>query len=228
MSHGLVLADGSRTLSKAYARYLIECCQRFLAVEGRLPAAHRPAHRRAAALVREALQRGDKQVLSCFAAPAVGTPLQCLALRDELPAFAARIDAAAAAIVPHLLLEMALRRLIPDGASVLWEHGAPRLGSLAIGGELVPPARATALRFTASHCAAIDGAAELARLPLDPEAMRRAVRDGSAGFRFERCCWRSGDVAQLTAVDHNPIAAFEAHPDKAGNHVDLGGRTPEA
>jgi HEXXH motif-containing protein len=31
-------------------------------------------------------------------------------------------------------------------------------------------------------------------------------------------------VSRFATVDHNPIAAFEAHPDKAGNHIDLGGR----
>ncbi len=224
---GLVLpnepADETRALAVAYTRYRASCCQRFLGVASELPAELRPTHARIAALVRQTLLRGQRPLLACFAAPTVGTPLQCVELRDELPAFQARIDKAAAGMIPHLLLEMALRQLIPDGQSILWEHDAPRLATLAIGGELIPPAGATGLRFSASHVAAIDGGVELARLPVSPEAMRRALAADPRGFRFEQRYWRTGKVSSFASIDHNPIAAFEAHPDKAGNHIDLGG-----
>jgi len=227
--HGLVLADpdtdDTRALARAYTRYLAACCQRFLALEPELPDRLRAAHRRVAALVRQALAHSQRPMLRCFAAPAVGTPLQCLALRNEIEAFRDRIDERAAEMMPHLLLEMALRRLIPDGQSVLWEHGAPSLASLAIGGAVVPPAGSTGLRFSASHLAAVSGATECARLPTHPEAMHHALGEDTCGFRFEQRSWRIGRVSCLSTLDHNPIAAFEAHPDKAGNHIDLGGRT---
>jgi len=35
--------------------------------------------------------------------------------------------------MPHLLFEMALRGLIDDAEAFVWEHGAPRLASLAVG-----------------------------------------------------------------------------------------------
>jgi HEXXH motif-containing protein len=228
--HGLVLpdepVDERRALARAYSRYLVRCCQDFLACAPRLPAALRSTHAQVVALLREALRDNQRGMLNCFASPTVATPLQCLALRDELPAFQARIDAAGATMLPHLLLEMALRRLIPPGQSLLWEHGAPRLASLTIGGELVPPAGATALRISASHLAAIDGPTELARVALDREAIA-ALGDGGPGFRFARRFTRVGKVASFATRDENPIAAFEAHPDKAGNHVDLGGRSDE-
>jgi HEXXH motif-containing protein len=225
---GLVLPEeaegGTRALARAYSRYLVTSCQQFLALAPRLPTALRNAHARVAIVVGEALQRDHRPMLSCFGAPMVGTPLQCIPLRNDLEAFRQRIDQAAAEMMPHLLFEMALRRLIPAQHSVLWEHGAPRLASLAIGGELIPPVEATGLRFSASHIAALGGAAELARLPLDREAMQRALDGTESGFRFERRFLRTGRVAHFATIDHNPIAAFEAHPDKAGNHVDLGGR----
>jgi HEXXH motif-containing protein len=229
--HGLAIpqepVDERRAVAVAYARYLAICCQRFLAVESDLPTALRRAHGGLATLVRQALRHSQSQMLGCFASPAVGTPLQCLALRHDLPAFQTRIDNAVAALMPHLLLEMALRRLIPDGQSVLWEHGAPSLTSLAIDGELIPPAGATGLRFSASHVAAIGGGTELARLPVDRQAMQHAGVEATGGFHFERRCWRTGRVARFALVDHNPIAAFEAHPEKAGNHIDLGGHSRE-
>ena len=165
-----------------------------------------------------------RQCSSCFASPAVGTPLDCLELRDELPRFRARIERGAADMIPNLLLEMGLRELIPAGRSLLWEHGAPPLVSLALGGELIAPAAASGLRFSASHVAALAGDAELARLPLRREALSSALRDDSSGFRFVRCYSRVGKIACFATVDHNPLAEFEAHPDKLGNHVDLGDR----
>ena len=225
--HGLVLppdpADETHALRTAYARYLAAACQQFLVAGDALAVALRPGHARAAALVRESLGRSQWPTLTCFASPMVGTPLQCLGLRDDLSLFAPRIDAAGAAIVPHVLLELALRGLIPDGQSLLWE-GAPPIASIAIGGRLTAPDGATGLRFSRSHVAAVAGDAEVARLPLERAALAQALATDAGGFAFDRCFHRIGTASHLATVDHNPIAAFEAHPDKAGNHVDLGGR----
>src|SRR5262245_27270039 len=110
---GLVLPsepeDDRHALARAYARYLADCAHRFLTIAPELPAAVSSIHVRVAALVRQALQRNQRAMLSCFASPMVGTPLQCVALRHDLEDFRARIDAAALAIMPHLLLEMGLR-----------------------------------------------------------------------------------------------------------------------
>ena len=228
---GLVLpqepVDETRALAWSYARYLALCCQRFLALEAELPDALHAVHRHIAALVRDALRRNQRAMLACFASPAVGTAIQCSALRHQLPDFRDRIEAATAVMLPHLLFEMALRRLVPDGASVLWEHGAPPLAALAIGGQLIAPSGATGLRLSHSHLTAVNGRVELARLALERTAMRRALGEDGSGFRWEQCFRRIGAVAHLATVDHNPIAAFEAHPDKAGNHIDLGGHAAD-
>jgi HEXXH motif-containing protein len=228
---GLVLpgepVDDGHALARAYARYLAICCQRFLTIASHLPSALRAAHARVVALVAEVPAQRRRALLGCFASPPVGTALQCLQLRDELPEFRTRIDAAAAEMIPHLLLEMALRQLIPGGQSVLWEHGAPRLMSRAIGGELVPPPDATGLRFSASHIAAVRGGEELARLPVTRAGLSAASDGTAGGFRLERSFRRIGDLAYFATIDRNPIAAFEAHPEKGGNHVDLGDRGEE-
>jgi len=229
---GLVLPpdplDEARTVARAYTRYLAACCQRFLAAAPALPEALRPTHAAIAARLRAALDReAHAAVLSCFTSPAVSTPLQCLALRDDLPEFAARIDAAAAALLPHLLFEMALHGLLEAGDSLVWPHSAPPLASHAIAGELQPPPGASGWRFAASHLTALAGADELERLPIERTAMSAALVDEACGFRYEPRWFRIADVSHLATADHNPIAAFEAHPDKAGNHVDLGEREVE-
>lgn len=226
---GLVLPrepeDDLRALNRTYTRYLAGCCRRFLALRSRLDPALRPGYERIAALVKEALSRRPRPMLSCFASPMVGTPLRCLELRDHLEAFRSRIDEAGTEMLPQLLLEMALRRLIPDGVAVVWEHGAPPLASIALGGELVPPEGATGLRFSAGHLAALGAGCELARVPTGAGEMRRALAGEKCGFRFERCFHPVGRVTHFATIDRNPIAAFEAHPEKAGNHVDLGSRS---
>jgi HEXXH motif-containing protein len=229
--HGLVLCEGptrdTRGLQAAYARYLAGCCHRFQTIGPELPSNLRRAHPRIAEVVRQALGKDPRQVLNCFASPTVGTPLRCLRLRSDLPSFRAGIEDTAALMMPHLLLEMGLRRLITEGETVIWEQGAPRLASLAIGGEIIPPEGATALEFSATHVAALGGGIELARLPLDRDAMQGAFAEKSGGFRFQRRYRRLGKVTHFATLDHNPVAEFDTHPDKAGNPVDLGGRSEE-
>jgi HEXXH motif-containing protein len=228
--HDLVLcedaAGDARAFRGAYARYLATCCREFLALGGALPTALRGAHGRAGDLVRRALAKDEGRLLHCFASPAVGAPLRCLALREELSAFRARIDDAVAAMMPHLLFEMALCGLIDDVDAFTWEHGVPRLASLTIGGEVVPPEHADGLVFSATRIVAVANGAELARLPLDPDGMRTACA-APGGFRFERRYHPLADIAYFATVDHNPIAAFETHPNKSGNPVDLGDRPEE-
>lgn len=225
--HHLVLCEGppgdARALQVAYARYLASCCRDFLTLGRELPAALRDAHGRLVDLVRRALATDERRLLNCFASPTVGTPLRCLHLRDDLPGFRTRIDEAVAAMMPHLLFEMGLRGLIADGDVFIWEHGAPRLGSLAIGGEVVAPEGASGFVFSATSVTAVAGRVEVGRLPLDRGGMR-TVCEEPGGFRFESHYRRLGKVTHFATVDHNPIAAFETHPDKSGNPVDLGGR----
>ena len=226
----LVLCDGPAgdggAFRGAYARYLASCCREFLALGSELPTALRGAHGRVVDLVHRALAMDEAQLLHCFASPTVGTPLCCLRLRDELPEFRARIDDAVAAMMPHLLFEIALRGLIGDGDAVVWQHGAPRLASLAVGGEVVPPEGASGLVFSAERVAAVAGGTEIAHLPLDPDGMRTGC-EARGGFRFERPYHPVGNVTHFATVDHNPIAAFETHPSKSGNPVDLGDRPEE-
>ena len=219
--------DDASAVRSAYGRYLATCCREFLTLGPEIPAALRAAHAGVAERVRRALSIDERQLLHCFASPAVGTPLRCARLRDELPGFEARIDAAVTGMLTHLLWEMALRGLIDDADAFVWEHGAPRLASLAIGGELTPPDAARGLTFAANHITAIAGGTEVARLPLDPDGMRSAC-EAPGGFRFARCYHALvDDVTHFATVDHNPIAAFETHPNKDGNPVGLGDRPEE-
>lgn len=229
--HGLVLPsepiDETRALTTAYHHYLATACRHFLTIEEQVPPSMRSIYKHLAILVRQALTDSPRQMIACFQSPIISTPLQCIELRDHLEPFRARIDAATSEMLAHLLLEMSLRRLIPQGHSLVWEHASPRLASMALGGEILAPSGSTGLRFSSSHVTAICDNRELARLPTEPAELGRALAEDRGEFRFEKRFWRTGKVTRFTTLDHNPIAAFEAHPDKAGNHVDLGGHPEE-
>jgi HEXXH motif-containing protein len=220
---GLVLPPAdARPLAPLFARYLARCHEAFHHLGPRLPHVQRATHQRVLTALQLAFARNPRAVSACFASPTVGTALQCLGLREALPAFRARIDHAASLAVPHLLLELALRGLLPTGEPLDWPHGAPALASLSLGVALTPPAGATGLRFVTGALVALEGGAARAAVRFEGG---RVIAD--EGFTQARVYRPVGGVTRLARVDHNPVAEFEAHPDKTGNHVGLGDRSED-
>jgi HEXXH motif-containing protein len=209
--HGLVLPrPDAAPIPALLARHLAATAGAFLAAGERLPPALRPAHAALARAVSRALRADRRAALACFASPTVATPIRCLPLAAAEPRFAARISDAAARMLPHLALELALRRLLDGGFT--WEAPIARLASPALGVALHPPA--APLHFSSGRLAA--GAASI---DLDPPAL-------AAGGPFRPApAWIPVGPSRLALSDDNPIADLEAHPDKAGNAFDLGGRT---
>jgi hypothetical protein len=125
--HGLVLTEGDcRALAAAYVRYLAAGYEQFLVAGPELPRALHSTWTVVAGLARRAFEQDPRGILSCFASPAVGTPFRCLKLRADLEDFRTRIDDEGSAMLPHLLLEMAMRALLPEEEQVDWEFSAPR------------------------------------------------------------------------------------------------------
>lgn len=216
--------DGDpRAFRTLYGQYLAGCVREFMNLGPHLSTALHGPYARLIDLANRATAIDDRFLLHCFASPTVATPMHCLALAERLPEFRTRIADAAATMIPNLFFEMALHGLLEASESWMCPEGPPRLTSLALGGAIVPPEAATKLVFSATAVIAVTRNAELAQLPLDADGMRAACA-APDGFRFEPCYHPIGDVTHLATVDHNPIAAFEAHPNKSGNTVDLGGR----
>jgi HEXXH motif-containing protein len=116
-----------------------------------------------------------------------------------------------------------VRRLLP--ATIDWPE-TPHLCSLTLDSSIDAPEDACTLRFGAGTLAALGAGGEvLGEVTLTPDGLRGA-ESGSA-FRIGRPYRRLGRVTRLALENHNPIAEFEAHPDKAGNAIDLGGRSVE-
>lgn len=119
------------------------------------------------------------------------------------PICAGRLDAG----IPQLLLELARRRAI--GREGIWWPGPI--------GALVSPPRGVVRRFDPPLVGALfsDGEVEVAAgVPWDEGGERAFLPLRGGGW--------------LALHDNNPLAMTEAHPDKEGNALSLGGRTAEA
>ena len=120
--------------------------------------------------------------------------------------------------VPTFLL--ALARRLPRGAleeTLLWDRPLARLPDRE-GGRVLdfdPPARGMVLNGSGAELR--DDRGGIVDL-LDPVEAEEDVFHPLPGLGPAGPC--------LATVDSNPLAMLEEHPDKAGNAVDLGGRTP--
>jgi len=192
-------------LGERYARHLLSTARDYLQLAPSLGERHVPIAR----AVARAVARRPKDALACFASPTVATPIRCAPLAADLPAHADRIARSLDALGPHLLFELSLRSLFLDGETVDWPDPVEALRSPSLGLSLVPPPGP--LRFSSG---AVDGEGG-ARFTLDGE--RR-------GFAVSPSWLPLAGVTRLALADENPLASLEAHPDKTGNALDLGGR----
>lgn len=152
--------------------------------------------------LRTAVQADKALLPELLKSPDLLTPLLCL------EAGLLSRPAALAAVVPSLLAALVARRRLPQ--ALVWEGPVQRviLGDRAF--LLDPPGNALA---------AFPGGVEIeetsGRISLESLPATRFVHPLVEGLH-------------LATVDSNPLAMAEAHPDKQGNALDLGGRAVEA
>lgn len=201
--------------------YVKQTVRLFLRAGATLEARERPAHQRLAALVSKALAAAPAPLLNCFFVPTVGAPIHCYANRERWPELGAAIGAAFQNAQAHLLLEMAIRDLIPAGESFDWDCGAPRLLSPSIGASLSPSADATGWRFTANGVSVLGGQGDGSFLRLSAQSLTRG-RKAVQGLRTELIYVPLPGDVRLALADINPIAETETHPAKSGSVLNLG------
>ena len=105
-----------------------------------------------------------------------------------------------------LLAELAMEGALPT--SIRWDDRAPmtHLVSSPHRVHQALPTCAEGFEFSAGRCRAIGSTPPELPLPTEPSESFLAIDDG----------------VMLCLADTNPISDFEAHPDKDGNHLDLG------
>lgn len=173
------------------------------------------------AVLREVLALGPGVVASLVRRPTIGAPLRCLRSEPD-PARAATL---VAEVVAGVLVDLALAGSLPR--PVRLDRFPRRILSLPARLALTLPADAIALRVEPERVVverawAAPCALDLARLRAAPAA---AARD-AAPLVLERPYHVIARDLVLALADNNPLAMVEAHPDKEGNAVDLGGREP--
>jgi len=148
----------------------------------------------------EPVKRSPAAALAAVGSPDVLAPLLALSagLADPQRLYPA--------LVPNLLAGLA--RFAAPGRMVLWDWPVERVVDLA-GGRVIEADASAALLTADSLELRMDGAAT----PLSELPGERRFHPFGAGL-------------YLSTWDSNPLADMEAHPDKSGNALDLGGRSP--
>ena len=171
-------------------------------------------------LIRHAASKNPPALLDALSAPSVAPAAWCYSMRGGLPELRDQIEAARRAMVPNLLLELAFRYLLPEGGASV--ASSCDLASPHLGAVLKSAGGAGGWRFKNGFVGI--GAGALVRLSSRTLAGRRP---STGGLTTEMGYVPIADSICLALADLNPIARVEAHPDKNGNVLNLGGRSEE-
>lgn len=163
----------------------------------------------------EALVRAEPGALASVARrPTVGAPLRALRHAGD----ATRAAALAIEVVATAALDLAIAGAL--GKKLTIEAPPARLLSLAARVAIDVGAGADAIDVE-------DGLLTI-RAPRGSTPIDLASLDGAAHVRRPYHPIDGGSSIVLALDDNNPLAMLEAHPDKAGNAIDLGGKEPGA
>jgi HEXXH motif-containing protein len=172
------------------------------------------ARAEAAALDRmllDASKRAPGALVSAFRRPTVSGVLRCL-VADPTS------DALWIELVAELAFGLAVAGVL--ASPVRLARVPPRLLSIPARLALAVEPGARAVVFESGHVR-IERAGSVATVDL-------ASPVSAPGVTVERPFHTIAGEIVLALADNNPLASVEAHPDKSGNALDLGGRSPEA
>ena len=224
----LTLAQGTTaTLRRVYGASLHKLLADFL----RTPVACVPLADRAlwheVRRVCDPVQRADpKRLLVALRCPTLSTLLHCIA-RHATPtgdhaALGRWLREAAALLLLGLAASGDLAAAVTVGAGA--DGRVPRLLLPALDLEVEPSAAVRAWRFRPGAVDVIGADGLLGTVDL---SARPVAADGVLECRLQRPYPEIAPGIRLALADNNPLSDFEAHPDKHGNTLDLGGRPLE-
>ncbi|MEZ4453788.1 MAG: HEXXH motif-containing putative peptide modification protein [Nannocystaceae bacterium] len=206
-----VPAPGSTTAREVYSAALRRLLGDLAAILRPGPGAEPELRAELRAICVELRERAPGALASALRRADVGVWIRCLR-----PGAAASIDRAEGLRRLGLALGLALaaHRALPRPLTI---PRPPRTqSSLALRARLAVPAGVDAITITDDGVVDAGGAILLSPGTASADAGEDAAFASIAG------------PIVLALADDNPIAAVEAHPDKEGNAVDLGGRAPAA
>jgi HEXXH motif-containing protein len=204
---------GSATLRRILGLYLRRVLDDFLRVPlGRFRSQVFDGFADARALVERALREGrGGAVLAMMRRPTHSTLIRCLYAELYGAGDVDKLDGWLAELTALTLLELARAGELPE-SGIRAEHSPRRL--LSIGGNFVLPLEPGARVGFLPGRLVIEQGTERREIDLATEPAAKPYLPIAGGL-----C--------LALADNNPLAAEEAHPEKSGNALDLGGRSPE-
>jgi HEXXH motif-containing protein len=210
----------TRTTRRILTLYRQRTLQEFLRLPTSLvPGADRALWQEVARLAAGHVDQEPRKALHIAGQPTISVLIQTLATSG--PALHRRLRECCALV----LLELACLRELPEPGVTVGRDAQgwlPVLRSPTARMQLEPGADVQGLHFANSHLGLRTHAA-VVTVPLQdltfvlpegtPATLTRPYHPIAAGLL-------------LATVDNNPLSEFEAHPDKHGNHLDLGGHPP--
>ncbi len=179
-------------------------------------------------LLAGALKKNSKAVLEVLSSPEIAPTVWCARRKKDFPGFEKSIEAALAALPGSLLLPLAARGLLPE-SGISWEKGTVpfSLTAHSLGFSLTLK-EGTGWRFENGRVSALGNSHNQGSVNLNSETLL-GRRPAVAGISSELCyvTLKPPRPIKLALKDLNPISSIEAHPDKAGNALDLGGHSEE-
>ncbi len=218
---GLVVPAGDlQALKSAHRFYQKELLREILRLSRQPPAGVFDSTPPLYGLLRHAAGVDPQALLDALCAPSVAPAVWCFARRERWPELRNKIARARRSLVPNLILELAFRGLLPEGGASI--EASDVLASPHLGAVLKAQKGAGGWRFK-NGFVGVGGAAML-RLSSHTLAGRRPA---TGGLATEMGYVPIADSISLALADQNPIAQMEAHPDKTGSVLSLGGRSEE-
>ncbi len=179
-------------------------------------------------LLAGALKTNPKALLEILSSPEIAPAVWCFKRQKDFPGFEERIARAVEALPGSLLISLAARNLLPPGG-VSWEIGTVPISliSHSLGFSLTLES-GSGWHFENGRVSALGDARFKGGVNLNSETLL-GRRPAAAGISSELCyvTLKHPHLIKLALKDFNPIAEAEAHPDKSGNALDLGGHSEE-
>lgn len=215
--------DSTRTAKRVLGAYLQRTWQRWLTLPLAAVAVHnRGLHQQVVQLVRAAQQTAPHFALQALRWPTLSTLVTCVVDQFVPGGDMARANTWLREACALWLLELAEAKLLPAGGVRLPRDAAgqlPVLRSVSANLCLIPGPELLAWHFAPGSVSAVTAAGSTLvvleasqPLPRGPFVASRPYHEVVPGIF-------------LAETDNNPLSDFEAHPDKHGNQLDLGGHT---
>lgn len=210
---------GSTTVRDLVNRYIFGILSVFLG----LPAARLSPNRarelaQLQRLVAELAVKEPGAVVTLVRRPTFTVLVRCLAYEITVPDRVAEADRLATELVEHALFELALMGApMPE---VVLDRPVTKLVSQAhdVALDFTPPALSA--RYASGSVELLLESGERFVFPSDGPLPSSVRRERPFSHLFAQ--------TTLALRDNNPLAMFEAHPDKDGNAIDLGGKSLDA